>query len=562
MTISPDNSGSKAENAGCEHDLDDNLEIQQALSAILGVAVEALTLEEQLRRVLELVISLRWLEFESSGCIFVVEGEPPRLVMKSQVGLPASLVAACAQVPIGSCLCGRSVAAGEIVTAPCLDASHDRTYPGIHDHGHVCVPIVLAGQAIGLLNLYVRPEREPSPLEVRFLRAVADVLAGMIERGRVQNALWRTEERFEVALRGTDIGVWEWDLGSNVLYYSPHWRQLLGYGEHEIGNKYDDWFHLLHPDDRQRAVETIRDFLEGKRREFELDQRLRQKDGSYRWILVRGVLVRDANGNPCRIVGSQVDITARKEVEQRLRDRETSLEAARTILDELIPHEPFSARGLRIEGACFAADYAPGDFFDYFTREDGSVVVVVADASGHGIDSALLMSSTQARLRSYAELSLTVEEMLERTNEVLFHSTRGEHFVTMVLISIDPSSRTFRYASAGHPSGYVFSAGGELKRALDSLSMPLAFEHEGTFPVSDPIAYETGDLILLVTDGVTEARSESGELFGKERMLHVVREEITSPTDVVLNRMHRAIHEFTGTEAPQDDETIVLIRAQ
>jgi PAS domain S-box-containing protein len=395
---------------------------------------------------------------------------------------------------------------------------------------------------------------------VQFLRAVADVLARMIDRHRGEEALGRTEERFEVALRGTDIGVWEWDLNTNELYYSPHWRRLLGYADDEIGNHYDDWFNLLHPDDRDRAMAAIRDFLEGRRPDFELDQRLRQKNGSYRWIRVRGALIRNEHGVPCRIAGSQIDITDRKNVERQLRERESSLEAARTILEELIPHEPFDSQGLHILGACFPADYAPGDFFDYFAREDGTVVVVVADASGHGIESALLMSATQARLRSYAELSLSIEEMLERTSAVLFHSTCGEHFVTMVLLSIDPATRTFRYASAGHPSGYLFSAGSRLKRELASLSMPLAFEHEGDFPVSSPIAYESGDLVLLLTDGVIEARASTNEMFGVHRVLQVARELAHAPTETILAAMHRSIHEFTGKEAPQDDETMVLVR--
>jgi PAS domain S-box-containing protein len=560
MTTTPVIPVSTGESAFLRQDLEENLQVQRALNSILRIALEPISLQEQFRRVLESIVVLRWLAFDARGCIYLAEDEPPRLVMKSQVGLPDAVLTACAEVPFGSCLCGRAIAVGDLVFASCLDERHEREYAGMQDHGHFCVPIVFEGRATGLLNLNVQAGHEPTPLEEGFLRAVADVLAGMIERHRVQESLGRAEERFELALRGTDIGVWEWDLSTNQLYYSPHWKQLLGYAEDEIGNHYDDWFNLLHPGDRERAVATIRDFLEARRPDFELDQRLRRKDGSYRWILVRGVLVRDENGQPCRIAGTQMDITERKKVQQQLKEREAGLEAARRILDELIPHEPFDSQGLRIEGACFAADYAPGDFFDYFAREDGSVVVVVADASGHGIESALLMSSTQARLRSYAELSLSIEEMLERTNSVLFRTTRGEHFVTMMLLSIDPASQTFRYASAGHPSGYLFAADGRLKRALDSLSMPLAFEHEGQFPVSTPINYEPGDLILLLTDGVLEARSRSGEQFGVHRVLEALREEARAPTEAILARLHRSIHEFTGKDAPEDDETIVLVR--
>jgi phosphoserine phosphatase RsbU/P len=134
-------------------------------------------------------------------------------------------------------------------------------------------------------------------------------------------------------------------------------------------------------------------------------------------------MVCDENGKPYRIVGSHLDITERKNVELRLMQREASLIADRNILDHLIPLDPYDSPGLLIQGSRFAADYAPGDYYDYFTLEDGSVLVVIADVSGHGIESALLMSSDQARLRSYAELSLSMEEILRRTNSVLFRST-------------------------------------------------------------------------------------------------------------------------------------------
>lgn len=153
-----------------------------------------------------------------------------------------------------------------------------------------------------------------------------------------------------------------------------------------------------------------------------------------------------------------------------------------------------------------------------------------------------------------------MEEILRRTNSVLFRSTSEGQFVTIVIVHVDPRSRTLTFANAGHPLGYVFSAAGQLKFSLDSLSMPLALDLDTDFPVSGPILIESGDLIVLVTDGVLEARSGGGAFFGVHRTLQVVRDQVHTPTETILRSVHSATHDFTGTEAPQDDETIVLIK--
>ena len=545
-----------------ESELQMNLEIQTALNAILKVALDAITLEEQFHRTLELIFQLPWMRLEAKGCIYLVEGEPPKLVMKTHVGLPESVCSLCAQVPFGSCLCGQAIALNEVIFSSGVDCRHDRLYPGMEPHGHYCVPIVRGSQRLGLLNLYVQEGHQRSAIEERFMNSVADVLAGMIERSRVEQALWRSEERFELAVQATDIGIWDWDLRSNALHFSTHWKQILGYEDDEIEGRVEEWIVRLHPEDKDRALATVREFLEGNRSTYELVHRLRHKDGSYRWILARGGMVRDEAGKPCRFVGSHLDISEQKRVEKRLGDREASLMAARRLLEHLVPQGPYHSHGLLIQGSCFAADYAPGDFFDYFTLKDGSVMVVIADVSGHGIESALLMSSVQARLRSYAELSMNIEEILRRINTVLFQATEGNHFVTMLLLHIDPRSRTLTFANAGHPSGYLFNARGQVKHAMDSLSLPVALDLECDFPVSAPIPIESGDMILLITDGVLEARSPAGTYFGLHRTLEVVRKRLKSQSGVILDRLHKAIHVFTGTEEPQDDETIVLVRVR
>jgi PAS domain S-box-containing protein len=128
-----------------------------------------------------------------------------------------------------------------------------------------------------------------------------------------------TEERLALVIKGSSDGVWDWDVTTNEVYFSSRWKSMLGYADGEIEDRFSAWEHLLHPDDRARALASVKAYLAGQAPTYELQHRLRHKDGGYRWILARGVVLRDAAGRPVRMAGSHMDLTALKEVEERLR---------------------------------------------------------------------------------------------------------------------------------------------------------------------------------------------------------------------------------------------------
>ena len=313
-----------------------------------------------MHRILDLIIKLEWLHFEHMGCIFLVEEGPKELVMKAQIDMPEGALDSCSRVAFGMCICGRAIAQKKIMFKDCIDDHHCITYPGITPHGHYCVPLMSGKRHIGLLNLYVKEGHEPSPIEGQFLRAVADVLAGVIERRKVEESLRISEERFDLAVRGIDAGIWDWDLRTDTVFYSSHWKGMLGYGEDEIGDQFSEWENRLHPEERDRALATLRDYLEGRIPDYELEHRLRHKDGSYRWCLARGAMITDQAGRPSRMVGSNLDITERKRVEQELRQRVASLAAAKKILEHLLPGDPLRVAGLRDQRGLLRGRLCPG----------------------------------------------------------------------------------------------------------------------------------------------------------------------------------------------------------
>ena len=144
-------------------------------------------------------------------------------------------------------------------------------------------------------------------------------LIDVTARKQADEALRASQDRFLLAVQGSNTGLWIRDLTTNETYLSPRWKSMLGYKASEIPDTFEEWERRIHPEDRARVLTTSREYLSGCLPEYEIEHRLRHKDGSYRWILSRGVSVRDAMGKPTMIAGSHVDITKLKETQEALK---------------------------------------------------------------------------------------------------------------------------------------------------------------------------------------------------------------------------------------------------
>lgn len=214
---------------------------------------------------------------------------------------------------------------------------------------------------------------------------VRTYLLDITERKRVEAALRESEERYALAAAGANEGLWDWDLRRNQIYFAPRWRSMLGY-QAALDNTPQAWLNLIHPEDRVRVQTEISTHLEGLTAHFETEYRILHADGTYRWMLSRGLAVHDSAGSAYRMAGSQADITARKQAEEQLlydafHDQLTGLPNRALLIDRL---NHITELNKRRQDYLFAVLFLDLDRFK-----------VVNDSLGHGIGDQLLVAIAQ-----------------------------------------------------------------------------------------------------------------------------------------------------------------------
>ena len=273
------------------------------------------------------------------------------------------------------------------------------------------------------------------------------------------------------------------------------------------------------------------------------------------------------------ITGPLVRRTLRHSVE-RFRTRQSMLEKdaqlrlmtdefqlARRIQEGMHPRPLPAQFGFDVGGCCYSADATGGDFFDYVALADGTLGIVLGDASGHGLGSALVAAMTQASLRTMARLDEPVDlgAMLSACNELLCDETGDERFVTVLLASLAPRSHLLLYTSAGHPPGLVVSSAQRLKAILPSTDVPLGILQHASFPLGEALLLDPGDTLIFATDGLLEAMCEERELFGPRRVMELVFGETALGAQQLATRLCQAAREFGGLPQ-QDDITAVVVK--
>ncbi len=155
------------------------------------------------------------------------------------------------------------------------------------------------------------------------ITGVRGTVQDITERKAAEDALRIAHERLHLAAEAGDVGLWDWDIETNSVHFSPQWKAQLGYGEDALDDRYEEWEGRLHPDDRVHTLECLEKSLRPPWPRYSVEFRLRHKNGFYRWIHARGSMQFDRNGNPTALVGTHTDITERRQVEDHLKQSES-----------------------------------------------------------------------------------------------------------------------------------------------------------------------------------------------------------------------------------------------
>ena len=216
-------------------------------------------------------------------------------------------------------------------------------------------------------------------------------ISTLLSHKRAEESLRESEERYALAVLGANEGLWDWNLKTNQFYYSPRWKSMLGCEENEIQTSPDEWFNRIHPEDRVRVKDEMAAHHGGLTPHFENEHRMLHKDGTYRWMLARGIAVRDAQGKAYRMAGSQTDIT-----EGKVADVLTGLPNRILFMDRL---------GRSVERAKYRKGYLFAVFFLDLDR-----FKVVNDSLGHLIGDQLLIA-TARRLQTCLHTGDTIARL-------------------------------------------------------------------------------------------------------------------------------------------------------
>jgi len=224
----------------------------------------------------------------------------------------------------------------------------------------------------------------------------------------------------------------------------------------------------------------------------------------------------------------------------------------------LLPKEPPQLDGYEIAGASEPAQVVGGDYFDFIEVGHRRLAVTLGDVSGKGLPAALLMSNLQATIRGMALIDASPSACLARSNKLMHRSTDPHKFATLFYGVLDAAEGSLAYSSAGHDPPFLLRDGAEPAR-LTTGGLLLSCLEESAYE-EETVRLEPGDLLVVYSDGITEARNDEDEEFGEERLAGLLAENRTFPPADLIRKIVSTVKEFAG-EAPQmDDMTLVAIR--
>ena len=378
------------------------------------------------------------------------------------------------------------------------------------------------------------------------------ILVDITERKLAEEEMRKSEEKYRRIVETAGEGFILMDQDLVIVDANDAYCRLLGYARDEILGKRPLDF----------AAEEFREFMATNRENIlsqeyrELEGILVNKGGRHVPILIHGNNLRDDQG---KIIGNMAFVTD-------MTEHKKALALAGEVQKSLLPQDKPTIQGLDVAGKNVSCDEIGGDYFDFIWRRDskkGPFSVVVGDSSGHGVDSALLMTTARAFLRMRASQPGTISEIVTAMNRHLTQDVlETGRFMTLFYLTVDPENDLLEWVRAGHDPALVYDPVQDVFEELKGMGLALGVDEGFSYQKNHKTGIIDGQIIAIGTDGVWEAINTDSEMFGKDRFRDIIRRNAHTGASEILNAVYNGLNQFTKGQKSEDDITLVIIKVQ
>lgn len=377
------------------------------------------------------------------------------------------------------------------------------------------------------------------------------VLFDITERKNAEEALRKSEEKFRRIVETANQGFVLMDENLKIIDFNKTYCTMLGYSPEELIGKspYD-----LGTEEFKAYMLANRDSLLAQDNR-KIDGTLVAKDGRHVPVLIHGNLLKDDHDNTIGNMAFVTDMT----------DHKKALMLAGEVQKSLLPKDKPVVKGLDIAGRNVSCDEIGGDYFDFIWRKEtgnGPFSVVVGDISGHGVDSALLMTTARAFLRMRASQPGTSSEIISAMNRHLSKDVlETGRFMTLFYLALDPDTKSIEWVRAGHDPALLYDPSSDTFEELKGSGIALGIMDDVDYLMHKRDGLTNDQIIAVGTDGIWEAFNPQGEMFGKDRLRELIRKNANHSASAILNTVYEELKQFTAGRKSEDDVTLVIIKA-
>jgi sigma-B regulation protein RsbU (phosphoserine phosphatase) len=376
------------------------------------------------------------------------------------------------------------------------------------------------------------------------------LLVDITSRKLAEEEVRKSEEKFRRIVETAGEGFILMNEDLKIIEANDAYCKLLGFSREEILGKTP--LDLASDEFRQFMLANREEILAREYRK--LEGTVVAKDGRHVPILIHGNTLRGDQGEVIGNMAFITDMTVHKK----------ALALAGEVQKSLLPQSKPEVHGLDVAGRNVSCDEIGGDYFDFLWRHEkpeGPFSVVVGDITGHGVDSALLMTSARAFLRMRASQPGTMSEIVTAMNNHLARDVlETGRFMTLFYLTVDPQKDRISWVRAGHDPAILYDPKQDDFAELKGSGLALGIDDAIQYAENHREGLTNGQIIAIGTDGIWEAFNKKRKMFGKKRFKDIIRQNAAAGADDILNAVYNEINQFIEGQKTEDDITLVIIK--